>query len=289
LSPLTKILIVLLTFATVLLCAFVVSYVASAEGYKEKAEANHQQFLQEQERAERDKRDLDTAKAQFTQREKDLNGQITELRNQLSSATSELSRQKAEVARLLDEANKWTALADSFKQAEEDQRQLLANAQDELDKARAEGVKQKKELDETYISLLEKDAVLKQLQDKVKALEEEKAELLARLNEPLKVIGREAAAPTPVTVAPDTMMQNLPITDIDIKALVTAVDMKNSMAAVSVGSADGVSKGMRFHVTRGDQFICDILIISVDVEESVGVLELVRQQPMVGDNASTNL
>jgi uncharacterized coiled-coil DUF342 family protein len=279
----------LLTFATVLLCAFVVSYVASAESYKEKADANHQQFLQEQERAERDKKDLDTAKAQFAQREKDLNGQITDLRNQLSSATSELSRQKAEVARLLDEADKWTTLADGFKQAEEDQRQLLANAQNELEKARAEGVNLKKQLDETSTSLLQKDAVLKSLQDKVKSLEEEKTELLNRLNEPLKAIGREVTSRTPVTAAPENVAPASPVTNIDIKALVTAVDMKNSMAAVSVGSADGVSKGMRFHVTRGDQFICDILIISVDVEESVGVLELVRQQPIVGDNASTNL
>jgi hypothetical protein len=46
---------------------------------------------------------------------------------------------------------------------------------------------------------------------------------------------------------------------------------------------------MKFHVTRGDAFICDILIVDVDVEKAVGVLELVQQQPKVGDNASTNL
>jgi hypothetical protein len=46
---------------------------------------------------------------------------------------------------------------------------------------------------------------------------------------------------------------------------------------------------MKFHVTRGDEFICDILIIEVDTEKSVGVLELVQQLPKVGDNASTNL
>ncbi len=288
-SPLTKILIVLLTFATVLLCAFVVSYVASADSYKDNYLDCDQQLQQAGQHTKEANSDLEKAKAQFAQRERDLNGQITDLRNQLSSATSELSRQKAEVARVLDEADKWTALADGFRQAEEDQRQLLANAQNELEKARSEAVKQKKELDETYVALLEKDAVLKQMQNKVKALEEEKAELLGRLNEPLRAIGQEAARPMPVTVAPDRMTPTLPISDIDIKALVTAVDMKNSMAAVSVGSADGVAKGMRFHVTRGDQFICDILIISVDVAESVGVLELVRQQPMVGDNASTNL
>ena len=61
------------------------------------------------------------------------------------------------------------------------------------------------------------------------------------------------------------------------------------MASVSVGAVDGVREGMKFHVTRGDEFICDILIIDVDTEEAVGVLELVQQQLRVGDNASTNL
>jgi len=65
--------------------------------------------------------------------------------------------------------------------------------------------------------------------------------------------------------------------------------VKNSLATVSTGSADGVKEGMRFHVTRGDEFICDILIIDVDTEKAVGVLELVQQPPKVGDNASTNL
>ncbi len=41
--------------------------------------------------------------------------------------------------------------------------------------------------------------------------------------------------------------------------------------------------------TRGDEFICNILIIDVDAEEAVGVLELIQKQPKAGDNISTNL
>jgi uncharacterized phage infection (PIP) family protein YhgE len=279
----------LLTFATVLLCAFVVSYVANAEDYKEKAGSYTQQLQQARQRTGAANKDLENAKNQFTQRESSLQKQITDARNQLRDATSELNKQKAEMARLLDEADKWTALADSFQKTQNDQGELLKTTQQELDKARAEGVKLKKQLDETSVALLERDAVIKQMQNKVKALEEEKAELLGRVNQPLKAIGREAARPMPTTVPQGMSTATLPVRDIDLKALVTAVDMKNSMAGISVGSVDGVSKGMRFHVTRGDQFICDILVISVDVEESVGVLELLQQQPMVGDSASTNL
>ncbi len=81
----------------------------------------------------------------------------------------------------------------------------------------------------------------------------------------------------------------MPVQSIDLKGLIKAVDMKNSMASISLGSVDGVREGMRFHVTRGDNFICDIMIISIDIEEAVGVLELVESQPQIGDHVTTNL
>ena len=49
---------------------------------------------------------------------------------------------------------------------------------------------------------------------------------------------------------------------------------------------------MKFHVTRGAEFICDVLILDVDTDKCLGTLELTGvtgQQPKVGDNVSTNL
>jgi hypothetical protein len=64
--------------------------------------------------------------------------------------------------------------------------------------------------------------------------------------------------------------------------------MQNSMVGISIGTADGVSEGMTFHVVRADEFICDILIIDVDTEQAVGVLDVVHKQPRTGDKVSTN-
>ena len=61
------------------------------------------------------------------------------------------------------------------------------------------------------------------------------------------------------------------------------------MAELSIGSADGVKEGMVFYTSRGDEFICEILIIHIDTEKSVGVIQRIAQQPKVGDNVSTNL
>jgi hypothetical protein len=46
---------------------------------------------------------------------------------------------------------------------------------------------------------------------------------------------------------------------------------------------------MRFHVTRGDQFICDIVILDVQPEKAAGWLELIQDEPKAGDSISTNL
>jgi hypothetical protein len=61
------------------------------------------------------------------------------------------------------------------------------------------------------------------------------------------------------------------------------------MATLSLGTADGVKKDMVFHVTRGDTFVCDIVITSIDVNKCAGVVELKQREPKVGDTASTKL
>ena len=91
-----------------------------------------------------------------------------------------------------------------------------------------------------------------------------------------------------VTPEKTNIVSSEPIpSDADINGLISEVH--NNMASISLGSADGVKKGMVFHVTRGDEFICDIAITDVDVNTSAGAMELKLQQPRVGDNVSTKL
>lgn len=288
-SPLTKILIVLLTVASVFLSAMVVSYVATENNYKSLYDNAGNDLRLANQQKKQAQADLEAAKAKFKQAESSMQNKLSDLNAKLVKAEGDLNEAKREQARLLEEQNKYKTLADNFQQTMDHQGKMLEKNQGELEKSRAEGIKLKKELDETSNTLIEKLAVLDSLQKKIEGLEKEKSDLLAKLNEPLKPFGGQVETPSTVSSKPQAATTAaLPITDIDIKALVKAVDIKNSMASVSVGSADGVTEGMRFHVTRGSQFICDIVIISVDVEEAVGVLELVQAQPAAGDNASTN-
>ena len=60
------------------------------------------------------------------------------------------------------------------------------------------------------------------------------------------------------------------------------------LASINIGAADNVKKGMRFHVTRGRDFICDIVISDVDMDKASGSFELVKDQPRAGDIVKTN-
>ena len=65
--------------------------------------------------------------------------------------------------------------------------------------------------------------------------------------------------------------------------------VSESLVHLSIGSADGVRENMLLHVTRGDEFLCDVMVTNVDINQSAGVLQLVKQRPQVGDTASTQL
>jgi hypothetical protein len=46
---------------------------------------------------------------------------------------------------------------------------------------------------------------------------------------------------------------------------------------------------MKFYATRGDSFICEILILDVYAERAVGFLERVQTPPKSGDSISTSI
>jgi seryl-tRNA synthetase len=268
----------------------VVTYVANADNYRQKYNNL---------RAERDSLDkkVDDLTKQVNkkisekqQAEDRLNEKIASLKVKSTKLQSNLKNTEREKSLLLQKVNSWTSITRDFYETNDKQGQLLKNTLDELNNVQAKQIRQKKELDETTVSLIEKMAIIETLEVKTRRLLEEKTELQSRLDKLLRPFGQAPAETVPVTPETDTARPPAPETgEIALQGLVTEVDLKNSLASISLGEADGVKEGMRFHVSRGDEFLCDILIIDVDSEDSVGVLELVQQQPKIGDNVSTNL
>jgi len=290
LSTLTKTLIVLLTVSAIFLCGIVVTYIANADNYRQKHDALRAEKVSLGKKAEDLGRQLNDKIKASEQRENSLNGQITSQKTELSKLRGDLTSAEREKSALLQKVNSWTSVIEGFTQTNDKQGELLRQKIEEIKTAQMELIRERKEHKETTAALVEKMAIIDALQAEARRLREEQTELQSRLDQLLLPVGKVAAPAVPVTPWPG-LARPVPVygRDIALSGLVTAIDVRNSMASVSVGAVDGVREGMKFHVTRGDEFICDILIIDVDTEEAVGVLELVQQQLRVGDNASTNL
>jgi SMC interacting uncharacterized protein involved in chromosome segregation len=290
LSNLTKILIVLLTISAIFLCGIVVTYVATADNYKEK----YAQLNSERSALEQEKESLNTQLKEKIQQkddiEKSLNAQIATLKGQAYELNTKVKSLERSEKELVERTNSFAATAKDFQATTEKQAALLTTAQDEVKQLKAEQIKLSKELEQTSTAVVEKTALIESAEAEKRRLIEEKADLQNRLDKMLKSGGKAPAAGVPVTQEKGFARPAQSAAEsVNLKGLITQVDSKNSLATISIGSADGVKEGMKFHVTRGEEFICDVLIVDVDTDKAVGVLELVQQSPKVGDNASTNL
>jgi len=226
---------------------------------------------------------LEEKRRQMTELSNKLDSEITSLKADKSKL--ELDLKNAERAKSdLDERIKTLAAAAlKFEETVGGMQGSLTETRDELDKARAEVIKQNKNLNEITASLEEKIAQLDSLSAEKKRLLEEKAKLEQQI---------AGKVPTMETSEPITPMAGQSATSAiettsgaPLQGKISAIE--GSLATISIGSADGVEKGMVFHVTRNDVFVCDIKISEVDTEVAAGNLQLVQQQPMTGDLIST--
>ncbi|MHC4075532.1 MAG: hypothetical protein ACYSRZ_03865 [Planctomycetota bacterium] len=289
-STLTKILIVLLTISSFFLCGIVVTYVANADNYKK---------LYSDLRSEKDalavqatslKTQLNEQTAKTQQLEDSLKAQISSLRAENATLGNELGSSEREKSALLQKVNSWASITKDFYKTNDQQGLLLKNTLQELNKAQAAQIKDRKKLNETSALLVEKMAIIDLLNAEKRRLVEEKTKLQAGLDKMLVPTGEAFIGTVPAgqqrTVSrPSVRAEG----DMVLQGLISNVDLKNSMAEISLGSADGVKDGMKFHVTRGEEFVCDVLIVDIDTDKSVGVLDLVQKQPKVGDNVTTSL
>jgi len=293
LSTLTKVLIVLLTIASIFLCGIVVTYVANADNYKQKYDSLYSNY-------QAAKKNEDNAKMQLNNTIEEKERSTEKLGEQIASLEAEITRLKSDLAnaeRERDDANRkvnnWAAIVMDFSKTIENNEKLVKDALAERDMKEAELIKQSKELEDTTAALMENMAIVKQLQEQAKRLLEEKTELQNKLDRYLRQYGKEIAEPKPVTEVPDAASLASDTQDIDLTGSITEVDLKNLLAEISIGTADGVREGMRFHLTRGDKFICDLVVLDVWPERSVGWIELLQDQPQnqpqVNDRVSTNL
>jgi DNA repair exonuclease SbcCD ATPase subunit len=300
LSTLTKVLIVLLTVFSLFLCGIVVTYVSNAENQRKRADTLQQQLQSARKTQETAVANEEKAKQESAAEKAKLDdqlAQLTTLRTQLEGEIDTLKRDNGQKDKDAMGAHAKAAMATELASKSNDQ---AAAAETEVKSLQTKVSNLEKELQETTQALMERVAVLTDMEKRNRQLVEEKQGLETQLSQVLQQYGRaplrtqtvtnpvgiaqpvqRAVAQQPTAVAATRA--------INLNGRVTQVDMKNKVAAISIGAAAGVRGEMKFHVTRGDRFICDILIFDVDPEKAVGTLDLVQAEPQVGDTIATNL
>ena len=283
-STLTKVLVVLLSLFSFALCATVATFVGSAPNYKEKCEnlETENRALQESNKSFKTLYNEKTVQMKLDAKEKD--DRILELTEELNANQAQVRGLERDNKNYENRVNNWAGVLAGFEQ----QIATMTMSQDitgeKLDEARAEMIGLQRKLNELTTEFYEKTVQMQQVEsDKRRLLEK-----LAHLESSKTANGtaKTAASTVTATRGPARRVAAIPAS-IAINGLVKQVGQ--SHVAISVGTADGVKPGMAFHITRGDNFICDLTVTDVETDEAVGVMELVQHQPIIGDNVSTKL
>lgn len=294
-STLTKVLIILLTVSSIFLCGIVVTYVGSATDYKKQYDDLNRRYRAAMQNEDNANRQLNELKAQTDSDKLRLGGEIDALKQQVAALTAQLKESDIAKEDALRKVNSWASIVQEYKASNDEQRKMMAEAQAVATQTQADLVKERAKHEETMNALVDKLAIIAVLEDKNKALVEEKTSLQGQIDQYLRQFGKVAVTPPSViTTKEKARVAMAAVTeDIALNGTITEVNMKDLLAGISIGSADGVKQGMRFHATRGSKFICDIVVLDVEPDKAVGWLELLQGQPQnqpnVGDNISTNL
>ena len=291
-STLTKVLIVLLTISSIFLCGIVVTYVSNADNFRQMYNTQKADKNAAVENEKNAKKQLNLAIEEAGKQEQKLKDEINALKIQVGQLETQLAEAKRKADEAVAQENIWRDINTKFLGTNEDLRKLLEDKLAELNSVDARRIQGDKELKETTDTLIQKMAIIDSLEKQSKLLLEEKTDLQSQLGSRLQRTGQTIPAPVTVTPLKETARVAIPAVDIGLNGLITTVDMDNSLAEISIGGANGVKQNMKFHVTRADKFICDIVILDVEPENAIGTLELMdvtKEQPKAGDNVSTNL
>jgi len=288
LSTLTKVLIILQTVFSILLCGIVATYVANASDYNDQYKiserAKNAAVLSKSTMAE----DWAAAKVKLADAQKKAEETEPAMLAQINQLKDDLTRTKAEIDTLNKRVTDSMAAIKSASATASQQTRLYETAHAQLKATESDKIQLTKEYDETQSVLLEKLAVVASQDKMIRGLEEEKSEIQGRLELYLRQYGKVPAPATAATLVPSKVQMARPVTAIGLKGLISDLNMENRMAEISLGSTDGVKEGMKFIVTRDNEFICNVVVLDVDAERAVGLLDLVKGTPVTGDRVSTN-
>jgi hypothetical protein len=287
----------LLTLSAIFLCGIVVTYVGNAADYKELYDTEGRRRRDAMNKQSQAEQLLSDEKDKFKKIEDDLKARVAGLTTELDKLRTELRLASTQKTSLDEKVQSWVAITQDLTKTNQLMQDRLTSTQAELKDMMIQQKEQGQKLEETATTLIAQMGIVDTLERDKRRLEEERTMLQKQLNQLLAQYGREAAylpvvTPEPATAAPAApVVPTLPryVKEIGLKGAITGVDLNNKIAQISIGAVNDVRKDMKFYVTRGDEFVCELLIFFVDKEAAVGQMLNVVYPPKVGDTVATNI
>jgi hypothetical protein len=282
LSTLTKVLIILQVVVVLVLCGLVVTYVATSDNYKKMCDDQRTQATRANQGKAQAEEELEKTKAAKDQEIAAFRQQIAALTEKTNAMTQDAANLAREMDRLKGENEKMTLAVQVANNTALQQTDLFKKAQEKNEALSADVIKKDGELRQASDALTEKTALLTTQTTQIRSLADQTKELQSKLDQFQRLTGRPSPPPTTTSAASVEQTPNL-------KGSITQVDPGNKLAEISIGANDGVKPNMEFSITRGNQFVCSLVILDARPQKAVGTIDKAQQEPKVGDVASTNL
>ena len=288
-STLTKILIVLLTVSSIFLCGIVVTYVGTATNYKKQWEQRRSNINSLTEQKEALEEDVNRLNETISNNATTHSSRIDALTDEIKQLTTERDKYKIDFENAQTRLENNASVVSNNLQTVALNAQMLKEAQTKV--ADLENTKRTNEanINDLTERIMAQDATLEQNSAEIKRLTELNAQLQNQLDQNMQQVGKTAVMPAAVTQIPGPAQPVPPVTDLDLEGVISEVKANDSLASISIGSANGVKQGMVFHVIRSDKYICDIVVFSTDADQASGYFDLVSEDiPRAGDIVKTN-
>ena len=284
-SILTKVMVLLVSVMVLFLCGVVTVFVANTHDYKSAWESEKTKSHAAQVTAVVAEEALKRGLARRDALVQILNSNILalELENARLLRDWETTRQE----KSLSDSTSATAIQtmQSLRETIQDMYTGQTAIQKGLDEAfgkmtaaRVQVVDLRRELNRERVRADSLDSLSRQRLEKIYEIENENSQIRARL-EQVKVASSKWVPDG------DVGQVAVGLSGVPIRGQITEV--REGLASISVGSAAGVRKGMKFLVYRDAQYMGDLQISHVESSESAGLVVLERGSIVRGDSVTT--
>jgi len=278
LNLLTKAFVVVVTILAVILVALVVPFAAQvpdyAQQYQDMVKERDAQLAVSALEIKEVRNRMVSVEAQLTAlgtENRDLGAEAEQLRNDKVALEGQLARANSTLAQVTD-AN---AITVQVSERKDSQIASLTQRVTALTETLGQLNNSNNQLDQQIINVRSENRRLtdnyRRIQEQLQALETELAEARDRNAQLLQQAadrGYDPDANSGTVLVP---------VGVQIQGAVVQVEQLGdgtTHVLVNVGTRDQVRQGMKFQVSRGDRFICNVDILSTDIDESVGSVSL---------------